>query len=74
MKAKLEFKLPEERFEFEAATNGTKWMSALYDLDQELRAIIKYNEDYTSEQKQVFQEARDMIYQKLEHYSLAFVS
>lgn len=72
MKAKLEFKLPEERFEFEAAMNGSKWLGAMYDLDQELRSIIKYNEDYTSEQKEIFQEARDMIYRKLDHHNINF--
>lgn len=43
--AKLEFNLPEEQTEFELAVNASKYHSVLWDLDQYLRGIVKYNSD-----------------------------
>lgn len=42
MRAVLEFRLPEEREEFETASDGWKWRSAVWDFDQMLREKIKY--------------------------------
>ena len=42
MKATLEFNLPEEREEFEGATDGWKWQSVVWDFDQMLREKIKH--------------------------------
>jgi hypothetical protein len=43
MKAILKFNLPEEKDEFEFATNGINYYSALFDFDQWLRSEYKYN-------------------------------
>jgi hypothetical protein len=45
MKAILEFDLDEERFRFEDAVNGTKWHCLVSELDNELRAKVKYPSD-----------------------------
>jgi hypothetical protein len=44
MKAVLEFDLPENNWEFQAAINGSKYKSAIWDYDQWLRAEMKYGE------------------------------
>ena len=42
MKAVLEFDLPEEKWEFQRASNASEAWCALYDLDAELRNMLKY--------------------------------
>lgn len=43
MTAKLEFNLPDERYEFECAVNAEKWRSVAWELDQKLRSLVKYS-------------------------------
>jgi hypothetical protein len=43
MKAILEFNLPEEKENFDFATNGINYYSALCEFDQWLRSEYKYN-------------------------------
>jgi hypothetical protein len=49
MKAILEFDLPGDNHEFKMATQGADMHSVLWDMDQWLRANIKYCSDETSE-------------------------
>ena len=44
MKAVLEFDLPEENTDFQAAINGHNYKSAIWDFDQLLRSEMKYKE------------------------------
>lgn len=44
MKAVLEFDLPEDNWEFQAAINGSKYKSAIWEYDQWLRSEMKYGE------------------------------
>jgi hypothetical protein len=44
MKAILEFDLPEENEDFQAAINGHKYKGAHWELDQLLRSEMKYKE------------------------------
>jgi len=44
MKAVLQFQLPEENEDFEAAFNGHKYKRAHWDFDQLLRSEMKYKE------------------------------
>ena len=43
MKAILEFNLPEDKEDFDFATNGLNYYSALTEFDQWLRSEYKYN-------------------------------
>ena len=70
MKAKLEFDLPEEQVEFNFAVNGSNWSFVVWKLDQELRGKIKYSEDITEEQREIYQEVRDRIQGFMDHYGL----
>jgi hypothetical protein len=60
MKATLEFKLPEENHEFSNATQGAKMRSVLWELDQWLRAKLKY-EELSDEQYDAFKQTRDEL-------------
>ena len=42
MKAILEFELPEDKEEFDAASKGMDWAIVAWDLDQLLRNKLKY--------------------------------
>ena len=44
MKAVLEFDLPEDNTDFQAAINGNNYKSAIYNFDQLLRSEMKYKE------------------------------
>lgn len=44
MKAKLKFKLPEQKKQFEASYNGMNYKSAIWEFDQWLRSEMKYKE------------------------------
>ena len=43
MKATLEFNLPEDKEDFDFATNGINYYSALVEFDNWLRSEYKYN-------------------------------
>ena len=45
MKAILEFNLPEEKEEFDAASKGMDWAILAWDIDQFIRNKIKYEQD-----------------------------
>lgn len=61
MEAILKFNLPEEQVEFNLAINGSNWSHIVWKLDQDLRGKIKYSESITDEQREIYQEVRDMI-------------
>ena len=45
MKAILEFNLPEDKEEFDAASKGMDWALLVWDIDQFIRNKIKYEQD-----------------------------
>lgn len=70
MEAILKFNLPEEQEEFEYAVNGSKWASLVWNLDQELRSKIKYSENITEEQENVYREVKSMLYELMSEKNL----
>jgi len=50
MKATLVFDLPEEQNEFNFATQGSDWWHVCWEMDQWLRANIKYAPDEQSDE------------------------
>jgi len=60
MKAKLEFDLPEENYEFSNAINGANMRSVLWEFDQWLRGKLKY-EQLADGQYDAFKETRDHL-------------
>ncbi len=59
-KAILFYDLPEEADEFDLAYQGAKLACIIEDLDNYLRAKIKYSE-LTDEQEALYQEVRDKL-------------
>jgi hypothetical protein len=73
MKAILKFDLPEERNEFELASNAFKWYSVAWDMDQYLRSQTKYAPDSMSEETyKAFSDAREKLYQILNQNDVHF--
>ena len=60
MKAILQFNLPEESHEYLNASQGAQMKSILWDVDQWLRAKLKY-EELTDGQYDAFKETRDHL-------------
>jgi hypothetical protein len=71
MKSVLEFNLPEDSAEFELACNAGKLHGVLWDLDQWLRGIIKYNDSLPDEHIQIYQKVRDKLYEELNESNIS---
>jgi hypothetical protein len=72
MKAILEFNLPEDQIDFDLAVKGTKYYSALWEMDQWLRSQIKYNDKLTDEQHAVYQVCRDELRECMDENGVSF--
>jgi len=60
MKAVLEFDLPEDQGEFDAARLGREALSTLWEIDQRCRSLLKHGEP-TDEERTLAEEIRAMI-------------
>lgn len=68
----LEFNLPEEREEFELAKNGSSYSFVIWDLDQHLRSLLKYNgENHSQEILNELQKVRDKLHELLNDCDLS---
>ena len=65
MKATLEFNLPEDDAEFYCATKGTAMLNVLWEIQQELRQLWKY-EELTDEQFKMVERIRDSFHSILQ--------
>lgn len=78
MEAILKFSLPEEQNEHELAINASKWYVTLWDVDQHLRALLKYgaNGGVKMEDLKTADEAlssvRDFIHTTMEDQGIRF--
>ena len=63
MKAILEFNLPKDKIEFELASKSGNMHSALWEMDQWLRAQYKYmpDDEYSEDKYNVYYEAREKL-------------
>jgi hypothetical protein len=64
MKATLEFSLPEEREEYELTSNAGKYHSALWDLREAIRQVVKYGTDEAK--VTAWEEVQEMFFRVLE--------
>ena len=77
MKAILEFNLPDDKEDFELASNAMKFWSVLYQLDQDLRSKTKYAPDDLPQDKyDAYEEVRELLHEFMsnENFSLDMVS
>ena len=63
MKAKLNFDLPEDKYEYEMAVNGNKWYNVAWDMYQYLRGKTKYpSDDAHKEYLKAMHECKDELF------------
>jgi hypothetical protein len=77
MKAILEFNLPDDKEDFELASNAMKFWSVIYQLDQDLRSKTKYAPDDLPQDKyDAYEEVRELLHEFMrnENISLDMVS
>jgi len=65
VKVTIEYTLPEEREEMEQAVKGHEYAAALYEIDGQLRSLIKYNTDLTQGAIGGLQMARDLLHKAM---------
>ena len=66
MRAVLEFQLPEEREDFEIATDGWRYRGVISDVLNQLRSKIKYTEETTI----ALDAVREMIWEYCREYEV----
>ena len=71
MKAILEFNLPADEEQFDAANNGMDWALVSWDMDQLLRNKLKYEEHVTDTRK-TLEEIRELLYDLMDVKNLTF--
>ena len=69
MKAILEFDLPEESPEHQAAINGTKYSSIITELLEYIRSELKYKEP-NEERTKILEKLRSIIHEYIEEYGV----
>jgi len=76
MKAILEFDLPEDKEEFEAASKAMDWSILAWDIDQSIRNRLKYQEErlQTSSAKEELETLRKELYDLMQDNGLQFPS
>lgn len=66
MKAVIEFTLPEEKEEFEVASNSMSILFCIKDFDNYLRSQLKYNDGLSESERKVFQGVRDKLFEEFD--------
>ena len=75
MKAILEFTLPEEQHEFDAAINGGGYKAVIWEVYQRLRTVVKYEcEGLPPETVAAYEDIRDFLFEELEVRNLDIFS
>lgn len=69
MKATLEFNLPEEDAEFYCATKGTAMLNVLWELEQELRKLYKY-EQLNEDEFKIVERLREFLNDSLNEHEI----
>ena len=71
MKAILEYNLPEERQDFDFATQGSDWWSVCWEMDQWLRGNTKHAPDSMSEDEyKAYERCRDQLRELIDSQGL----
>ena len=75
MKAILEFELPEDKEEFDAASKGMDWAIVAWDMEQYIRNRLKYQTEKldTSSAKEELELLRKELHDLMEDSGLQFL-
>ena len=74
MKANLEFNLPEDEIQFNAATKAMDWALLVWDLDQQCRDWDKYDNHNFENVQDALQGVRRIIYDAMLEKGVEFPS
>ena len=69
MKAILEFNLPEDEAEYYCAAKGTAMLNVLWELQQELRKLYKY-EELNEDEYKIVERMRDFLNDSLNDHEI----
>lgn len=69
MKATLEFNLPEDDAEFYCANKGSAMLNVLWELQQELRKMYKY-EELNEDEYKIVERMRDFLNDSLNDHEI----
>lgn len=69
MKAVLEFDLPEDNSEHIMCVNASKYYCCLWDIDQELRSLLKHGHQHKSVEE-LAESLREKIREKVDLYEV----
>ena len=73
MKAKLTFKLPEDRYEYDMAVNGSNWHHVAWEMYQYLRGKTKYaSDDDPEEYTQAMSDCKDKLFEIMRENNVDF--
>jgi len=72
MKAKLTFNLPEDQGQFNAATKAMEWALLVWDLDQQCRDWVKYDNHNFKDIQETLQGVRRIIYEAMIEKGVTF--
>ncbi len=72
MKAILEFELPEDKEEFDAASKGMDWALLAWDIDQMIRSLLKYHPEEYKTGEQALEHIREELRDFMEERGLQF--
>jgi|TARA_B100001079_G_scaffold265884_1_gene272242 hypothetical protein len=72
MKAKLTFNLPEDQEQFNAATKAMEWALLVWDLDQQCRDWVKYDNHNFKDIQETLQGVRRIIYEAMVEKGVTF--
>ena len=74
MKAKLEFNLPEDKDEFNVASKAMDWALIAWDIEQQCRDWIKYENHEFKTIEEALQGVRDMVQEVMDENGVQFPS
>ena len=74
MKAKLEFNLPEDKDEFNVASKAMDWALIAWDIEQQCRDWIKYENHEFKTIEEALQGVRDMVQDVMDENVVQFPS
>jgi hypothetical protein len=68
MKAILEFNLPEDQSDYIFASKGYEFWECLWDINNEMRSIIKHDDKASDDVVALAEKVREMIYNNVDIY------
>ena len=73
MKATLEFDCPDQNDDFMLAVHGKDFALAMFDLEQDLRSMVKHDADNTEKLSgiEAVEKARELLRENLEAYNVS---